>query len=50
MRDAVEKLIGDAITLDLLAGGGGCGKLVVEENGGFLSITKSHTESEPAKA
>lgn len=42
MRDAVEKLIGDAVTLDLLNGGTGCGKLVIGENDGFLSITKQH--------
>jgi ATP-dependent Clp protease ATP-binding subunit ClpB len=40
MRDAVEKLIGDAVSIDLLNGGTGCGQLVVEENGGFLTITK----------
>lgn len=38
MRDAVEKLIGDAVTVDLIAGGVGCGQLVVEEKGGVLII------------
>ena len=36
MRDAVEKLVGDAVAADLLAGGRGSGELVVTENG--LSI------------
>jgi ATP-dependent Clp protease ATP-binding subunit ClpA len=40
MRDAVEKLVGDAVTMDLLRGGTGCGNLVVEKNDGFLSITR----------
>src|SRR5947207_11615944 len=31
MRDAVEKLIGDAVAIDLLAGGGGSGGLVADE-------------------
>src|SRR5205807_6056978 len=36
MRNAVEKLVGDAVAADLLAGGSGSGELVVSENG--LSI------------
>lgn len=40
MRDAVEKLIGDAVSIDLLNGGTGCGQLVAQKNGDFLSITK----------
>jgi len=40
MRDAVEKLIGDAVSMDLLQGGTGCGNLVVEKNDGFLSVTR----------
>ncbi|MGD0060493.1 MAG: AAA family ATPase [Verrucomicrobiia bacterium] len=31
MRDAVEKLVCDAIAVDILNGGTGCGKLVVDE-------------------
>src|SRR6266581_250970 len=31
MRDAIEKLIGDAVAMDLLTGGTGCGELVVGE-------------------
>ena len=33
MRDAVEKLIGDAVAVDLLTGGTGCGTLIVDETG-----------------
>lgn len=40
MRDAIEKLVGDAVSTDLLTGGKACGQLVVEENGGFLSVRK----------
>lgn len=32
MRDAVEKLVGDAVAADLLAGGKGCGELVETMN------------------
>jgi ATP-dependent Clp protease ATP-binding subunit ClpB len=38
MRDAVEKLIGDAVAVDLLAGGSGCGTLIVDETANCLSI------------
>jgi ATP-dependent Clp protease ATP-binding subunit ClpA len=48
MRDAVEKLIGDAVTTDLLNGGAGCGQLIVEENGGNLSVKTSRTETQAA--
>jgi ATP-dependent Clp protease ATP-binding subunit ClpB len=40
MRDAIEKLVGDAVSTDLLTGGNASGQLVVEENGCFLSIRK----------
>jgi len=39
MRDAVEKLIGDAVALDLLTGGSGCGSLVVDETANSLIIS-----------
>jgi ATP-dependent Clp protease ATP-binding subunit ClpA len=32
MRDAVEKLVGDAVAVDVLAGGNGCGTLVAVAN------------------
>jgi ATP-dependent Clp protease ATP-binding subunit ClpB len=38
MRDAVEKLMGDAVAVDLLTGGSGCGKLVVDEPANCLAI------------
>ncbi len=38
MRDAVEKLIGDAVAADLLTGGIGSGKLVVNEPTNSLTI------------
>ncbi len=38
MRDAVEKLIGDAVAVDLLTGGSGCGALAVDEAGNCLTI------------
>jgi ATP-dependent Clp protease ATP-binding subunit ClpA len=38
MRDAVEKLIGDAVAVDLLKGGTGCGKLVMDEQANCLLI------------
>ena len=38
MRDAVEKLIGDAVAVDLLTGGTGCGTLAVDETANCLSI------------
>ena len=39
MRDAVEKLIGDTVALDLLTGGSGCGSLVVDETAHSLIIS-----------
>ncbi|MGD0649735.1 MAG: AAA family ATPase [Verrucomicrobiia bacterium] len=38
MRDAVEKLVGDAVAVDLLTGGSGCGSVVVDEAANCLSI------------
>ena len=38
MRDAVEKLIGDAVAVDLLTGGNACGTLAVDETANCLSI------------
>src|ERR1700678_610192 len=38
MRDAIEKLVGDAVSTDLLTGGTACGHLAVEENGSFLGV------------
>lgn len=38
MRDAVEKLIGDAVAVDLLTGGKGCGELIVEESANCLVV------------
>jgi ATP-dependent Clp protease ATP-binding subunit ClpB len=38
MRDVIEKLIGDAVATDLLEGGRGSGKLVVEEDGNRLIL------------
>jgi ATP-dependent Clp protease ATP-binding subunit ClpB len=38
MRDAVEKLVGDAVVVDLLTGGTGCGTLVVKEIANGLAI------------
>jgi ATP-dependent Clp protease ATP-binding subunit ClpA len=38
MRDAVEKLMGDAVAVDLLNFGTGCGKLVVDEFTSRLEI------------
>jgi ATP-dependent Clp protease ATP-binding subunit ClpB len=40
MRDAVEKLVGDAVSTDLLTGGNGCGGLTVDEVAGLLVIQK----------
>jgi ATP-dependent Clp protease ATP-binding subunit ClpB len=39
MRDAVEKLIGDAVAIDLLTGGSGCGALLVDETANSLIIS-----------
>jgi ATP-dependent Clp protease ATP-binding subunit ClpA len=41
MRDAIEKLVGDAVSTDLLTGGDACGLLAVDGNGGFLSVQKT---------
>src|SRR5439155_5122005 len=41
MRDAVEKLIGDAVAIDLLVGGGGSGHLVADEAMDTLVIANS---------
>jgi ATP-dependent Clp protease ATP-binding subunit ClpB len=41
MRDAIEKLIGDAVSTDLLTGGDANGLLAVDGNGGFLSVLKT---------
>jgi ATP-dependent Clp protease ATP-binding subunit ClpB len=38
MRDAVEKLIGDAVAIDLLTGGLGVGRLILNEAANCLSI------------
>jgi ATP-dependent Clp protease ATP-binding subunit ClpB len=38
MRDAIEKLVGDAISTDLLTGGNACGQLALDES--FLSVRK----------
>jgi ATP-dependent Clp protease ATP-binding subunit ClpA len=41
MRDAIEKLVGDAVSTDLLTGGDGSGLLIVDAHGGFLAVQKS---------
>jgi len=46
MRDAVEKLIGDAVALDLLTGGTGCGQLVVADDGNELLIDTANREQQ----
>jgi len=38
MRDAVEKLLGDAVAIDLLTGGAGCGQLAVDESANCLAV------------
>jgi ATP-dependent Clp protease ATP-binding subunit ClpA len=38
MRDAVEKLVGDAVAVDLLAGGTGSGRLAVADVGNLLAV------------
>lgn len=38
MRDVVEKSIGDAVAEDLLAGGNGCGRLVISAAGNSLAL------------
>src|SRR6185437_11991065 len=40
MRDAVEKLIGDAVSIDLLTEGTGDGCLTLDESGGFLAVRR----------
>jgi ATP-dependent Clp protease ATP-binding subunit ClpA len=41
MRDAIEKLVGDAVAADLLTTGTGCGTLSVDEIGNCLAIASS---------
>jgi ATP-dependent Clp protease ATP-binding subunit ClpB len=43
LRDAIEKLVGDAVSNDLLTGGEGQGELVVDGNGGFLAVARKTT-------
>lgn len=38
MRDTMEKLVGDAVANDLLTGGMGCGRLLVDEAGNCLTV------------
>ncbi len=38
MRDTVEKLVGDAVAIDLLTNGAGCGRLIVDETGNCLTV------------
>ena len=38
MRDAVEKLIGDAVAIDLLTGGAAAGNFIVDESANSLII------------
>jgi ATP-dependent Clp protease ATP-binding subunit ClpB len=38
MRDTVEKLVGDAVAIDLLTNGRGCGRLIVDEAGNCLTV------------
>lgn len=40
MRDAVEKLVGDAVVSDLVSGGKGCGQLVVNESKSCLGLLR----------
>jgi ATP-dependent Clp protease ATP-binding subunit ClpB len=40
MRDAIEKLIGDAVSTDLLTEGTGDGCLTLDESGGFLAVRR----------
>jgi len=46
MRDAVEKLIGDSVANDLLAGGDGSGYLVADEVTNALMIANSVPQPE----
>jgi ATP-dependent Clp protease ATP-binding subunit ClpA len=43
LRDAIEKLVGDAVSNDLLTGGNGRGELVVDGSGAFLSIDRRNS-------
>ncbi len=45
MRDAIEKLVGDAVSTELLAGGDGNGLLAVDGNGGFLGVQEIGTNA-----
>ena len=45
MRDAIEKLVGDAVATDILAGGNGAGLLSVSDTGNFLLVLGSHAHS-----
>jgi ATP-dependent Clp protease ATP-binding subunit ClpA len=45
MRDAIEKLVGDAVATDILAGGNGTGLLSVNETGNFLLVSGSRPHS-----
>lgn len=47
MRDAIEKLVGDAVATDILAGGNGAGRLSVSETGNFLLVLGSRPHSSP---
>jgi len=40
LRDAIEKLVGDAVSNDLLTGGDGEGELVVDGKRGFLAVAR----------
>lgn len=48
MRDTVEKLVGDAVAIDLLTGGTGCGRLFVDEAGNCLTVA-AHAGAVSAK-
>lgn len=45
MRDTVEKLVGDAVAVDLLTKGTGSGRLAVDEVGNCLTVTPLVIES-----
>jgi ATP-dependent Clp protease ATP-binding subunit ClpA len=45
MHDTIEKLIGDAVSTDLLTGGDGNVLLVVDGNSGFLGVQKSGSKA-----
>ena len=44
MRDTVEKFVGDAVVLDLLAGGRASGELVVNESANCLAVARCRVE------